>query len=259
MKPVLIYQDYVHNNAVLFNRLCRHYGDEATGYCDAADIQNGALKTARLLVMPGGADLYNCEKLGGNGADLLIQDFVSSGGAYLGICAGAYYGCAEILWDEGGTDEIAGSRTLGFYPGRATGPVKDFIEQRQTEKSWQHAAAISTEDKNYTVLYNGGPLFTMTGPPSPEIRILARYDELPGQPPAIIECIYGKGLAILSSPHIEYGPDDCDHSLYRHRNMSYEWEKIVADQMTQGNPAQDNQALFEALIARLYPRSDAKS
>ena len=79
--------------------------------------------------MPGGADVPYCQALDGHGNKLirgmqLIQcqysrsrfekqltqgknwavvsaDFVEAGGAYLGLCAGAYYACARIEFELG--------------------------------------------------------------------------------------------------------------------------------------------------------------
>ncbi len=41
-----------------------------------------------------------------------IRDFVSEGGRYLGICAGAYFGSKEVRFDVGGPMEVKGDRDL---------------------------------------------------------------------------------------------------------------------------------------------------
>jgi hypothetical protein len=48
-------------------------------------------------------------------------DFVHSGGAYLGLCAGAYYACARVEFEPGSAMEVAGGRELSFFPGVARG------------------------------------------------------------------------------------------------------------------------------------------
>ncbi|KAK9813904.1 hypothetical protein WJX73_004231 [Symbiochloris irregularis] len=75
-----------------------------------------------LLVMPGGADLPYCQALNGKGNEL-IRDFVETGGAYLGLCAGAYYGCSRIEFELGTPLEVRGSRELKFFGGVARGGV----------------------------------------------------------------------------------------------------------------------------------------
>lgn len=90
-----------------------------------------------LLVMPGGADLPYCKHLNGTG-NAHIRDFVATGGSYLGICAGAYYACARIEFEPGGTMEVVGDRELRFFPGAARGAVVPGFDY-QTERG---AAAV---------------------------------------------------------------------------------------------------------------------
>ncbi|KAG2445925.1 hypothetical protein HXX76_000528 [Chlamydomonas incerta] len=73
-----------------------------------------------LLIMPGGADLPYCKHLNGRG-NRIIRGYVEAGGAYLGICAGAYYGCARVDFEPGSRLQVQGERELAFFPGRARG------------------------------------------------------------------------------------------------------------------------------------------
>jgi hypothetical protein len=51
-------------------------------------------------------------------------DYVlDGGGAYLGLCAGAYYACASIEFDRGGPLQVAGPRELRLFAGSARGPA----------------------------------------------------------------------------------------------------------------------------------------
>jgi glutamine amidotransferase-like uncharacterized protein len=234
--PVLIYRDYIHDNGLLHRALCDHYGADKIRYCDADDILDGALdQTIKLFVMPGGADLYYCEKLNGAG-NAAIRQWVKQGGTYLGICAGAYYACASIGWACGTKQEISGKRELAFFPGHATGPVYEFIEDQDAGKSCLSAPTLHWDDGQTThtsnVCYEAGPVFhspSLLSPPSVaqsgdnNIKILAHYTDLPDAP-AIVECAVGKGRAILCSPHIESTPDLLGKSLYRNNNPSYKWD-----------------------------------
>lgn len=66
-----------------------------------------------LLVIPGGRDLPYVEELSmKTQVTRRIKDFVQEGGKYLGICAGAYFGCAEVRFDQGGGMEVVGKRDL---------------------------------------------------------------------------------------------------------------------------------------------------
>ncbi len=63
---IYIYQDYIHSTALLERALRAE--NLPVRHCDAGDIAGGCLEDgARLLVMPGGADLYYYEKLNGPG------------------------------------------------------------------------------------------------------------------------------------------------------------------------------------------------
>lgn len=76
-----------------------------------------------LLIMPGGRDLPYVKKLQGKG-NRNIFNFVRNGGSYLGICAGAYYGCSSVQFAQGDPLlEVVGSRELAFFPGVSQGPV----------------------------------------------------------------------------------------------------------------------------------------
>lgn len=227
---ILIYQDYVHNNAALYRALCRQFGLDNVQFADAADIIGGALGSAvKMFVMPGGADLYYTEKLNGAG-NKAIRSYVENGGVYLGICAGAYYACREIEWAMGTPQEIAGPRELAFFPGKAVGPVAEWIEGSDIGKSWTAAPEIIYDDgackMEAHVHYGAGPLFV----PAQEdgFKVLAKYADGGN---AIVECPFGAGKAVLCSPHIERTYDDVMRALYRHNNKSYEWEKTVAEKL----------------------------
>ncbi len=156
----------------------------------AEEIINGALdQRISLFIMPGGRDRpYHAALKGAGNAQ--IRKFVEEGGTYLGICAGAYYGCQHIEFEKGRSEEICEERELSFFSGTAIGPAfgRGVFQVKIGTDLYGH--------------YHDGCLFA--GDFS-EVQILARYLELPGQPPAIIECSVGKGKAILSGVHIELG------------------------------------------------------
>lgn len=248
---VLIYQDYVHNNGLLLRALGEHFGTNYVRFCDADDIRDGILDTALLFVMPGGADLYYCEKLNGAG-NAAIRTWVEGGGTYLGICAGAYYACARLQWAQG-EHEISGNRELGFFSGTATGPVYSLIENSDITHSWLAAPALQWNDGTTRletiVCYEAGPVFSEGG-----ATVLARYTGLSGAPPAIIECSVGKGRAILSSPHLERTPAMMAKALYSHRNSSHEWDKAI---IKKAEDYRDETVRLRALVFNRAIRADS--
>ena len=70
------------------------------------------MASCALLVMPGGADMAYCRALNGEG-NRRIRSFVQMGGAYLGLCAGGYYGCKRCEFEVGTKGmEVVGEREL---------------------------------------------------------------------------------------------------------------------------------------------------
>ena len=72
---------------------------------------------AALLALPGGYDCGYVDKLGAEGTTL-IREWVETGGSYLGMCAGGYFGADRIVFDEDGPLEVIGLRELNFFPGK---------------------------------------------------------------------------------------------------------------------------------------------
>jgi biotin--protein ligase len=193
---------------------------------DAAAIAGGALEGADILVVPGGRDVPYHAALAPNGGNRAIRRFVEGGGTYIGICAGAYYGCARLRFDEGGELFLAAERELGFYPGEAVGPAYGTGTYDYGSTRGCRAAPIAWEGGTLPLYYHGGCLFQG----SAACVVLARYAELPGAPPAIIECAVGKGRAILSGVHFEVGPSHLDEADPRQGTLapllsSYEEER----------------------------------
>jgi len=212
-------------------------------FCTNIMIADGCLEHAKMIIMPGGADMYYCEKLNGRG-NKIIRDFVNNGGSYLGICAGAYYASSALDW---GCGEISGSRELDFFKGKATGPIYDWIENKTSiyDGSWIKAVEIETNNREaFLTQYNGGPVFEETAD-----EVIARYNTLENNPPAIINGTFGQGRYILSSPHIENFGHLLIDGLYKHHNKSYERERAEIDKLLEFETVQKQ--FFQSIVARL--------
>lgn len=188
-------------------------------------------RQAAALVIPGGRDTPYHQYLSGRG-NHKIRSFVEQGGAYLGICAGAYYASSHLEFEKGGALEICAKRELGFYPGTAVGPalgsqVFDYVSERGTqaaEIAWKIggdrvSATKSSEQMTRApdslhsqpsskthIYYNGGCLFDQPER-FPNVTILGRYEGLEDRPAAIIECKVGAGKAVLCGVHPEISAD----------------------------------------------------
>lgn len=157
---------------------------------------------AKLIIFPGGSDVPYHQLLRGEGCRK-IRTFVQNGGSYLGICAGAYFGCSEVEFALKTDFEVRQSRELGFFPGTAVGPIfKPFCYR--SEKGASAARVCSKDCGEFYSYYNGGCMFSQIQADSTEV--LATYQEREDAP-AVVLCRVGTGKAILSGIHIEYSSD----------------------------------------------------
>jgi len=193
----------------------------------------------------GGADILYARTLKGKG-NHQIQSFVQGGGQYLGICAGAYYGCRRLLFAKETSQEIASDRELDFFPDTAAGP---------TLKPWDHktnsgveAALVQwigpsdpfPEKHPLTIYYNGGGHF-VNAQMYPHVTVLATYTTTPHPQAALVDIIVGKGRVILSGVHCEFDPKLLDMTDPYLNPLQ---EKLIATD-------QDRRALVVNLLQRL--------
>lgn len=175
--------------------------------------------TCALLVFPGGADLGYCRVLNGAG-NRGISQFVRRGGAYLGFCAGGYYGSRRCEFEVGNPElEVVGSRELAFFPGTCRGGAFKGFEYHSERGA--KAAEISVSKDAFSepaslpdafrCYYNGGGVFAdaeKLAADSSSVQVLASYTgDLAVDPStgsaAVVYCKVGEGAAILTGPHPE--------------------------------------------------------
>lgn len=179
---------------------------------DATDIRAGALSQFDMIVCSGGSGSGQARALGEDGREK-IKAFVSDGGGYVGICAGAYLATAGYDWSLGLID----AKTLhrGAQWRRGTGPVRLQWEELG-EQPPAVDAPIGKENAGrlVEVKYANGPII---GPANRDdlgdYTVLAWYrteitkhDAQPGlmiDTPAIVSGRFGDGRVISISPHPE--------------------------------------------------------
>jgi len=154
-----------------------------------------------LLIMPGGESWVYLEDLGETGAEN-IRKFVSQGGGYLGICAGAFYA----------TSHRAGGAATGPYGiGLLDGTAYDATALEEKgyfdgvlQFDWELGNPfVSGMGKVTKMLLYGGPVlrFSKEEAAKKKIEVLLRFSHT--QEPAMIRFRYGKGPVFLSAPHFE--------------------------------------------------------
>jgi biotin--protein ligase len=204
-KSSLIQTENTMNAFLKFNYLIKHILPEQI-------IHDNWEKQTALLIVPGGADIPYMQALNGIG-NQKIRSYVENGGAFLGICAGSYYGGNFVDFAKGTDLEVLGARELSFFPGIVRGPILapyDYQSEsgaRAAKVIWRDAFEFQ-KNSCFKIYYNGGGAFVDADKKS-NTTILACYDT-EGQEAAIIECRVGSGKAILSGVHFEYDPTFLD-------------------------------------------------
>jgi glutamine amidotransferase-like uncharacterized protein len=181
------------------------------------DIRDGCLDDYDVLLWPGGHYPAYWGEVGLDGK-AEIQEFVSGGGGYLGICAGAYYAADYMVWMDDDAypppdykvegDEL----NLDLFPGVAYGPIFDIADRNTT---YWAMVEINIVDQTHpitesmpnpmTMFYYGGPYLEPYD--DANVSVLGVYN-ITGTP-AIVACSYGEGRVFLIGPHgeIEEGSD----------------------------------------------------
>ena len=147
----------------------------------------------------------------------IVQEFVSTGGGYFGICAGAYYACDYMVWMDDDAfpppdykvegDEL----NLDLFEGVAWGPIFELADRpdpgyAMVQVNINHEHPITEDLPDYMkIIYIGGPYFVPHEVTEQEMSILGTFD-LTGQN-AIAVTSYGKGRVFLLSPHAEVEED----------------------------------------------------
>lgn len=203
---------------------------------DFNQINQGALgdyssRKYQGLIMPGGYSVPRLKQLFPDGARK-IENFVKSGGGYLGFCAGTYYSSQNVDWSYNRQDYLSyynyGSPSL--FPGRVIGPMGwtpwrvDWYRNPATGFSPVHfnlnnpiLSQIGFPRRS-SLFYFGGPYFELPNkeqqPPNYEVwataikpgreteKHPASSTETRGEGmPTIIRFSVEKGQAILFSYH----------------------------------------------------------
>jgi glutamine amidotransferase-like uncharacterized protein len=170
----------------------------------AADINGDDFKSSyNTLFMPGGyaSDYWWPPDSAGtinSAGNQHIRDLVSSGGSYIGICAGAFYAADKIIWQG-----VEYDYPLNLFNGIAVGEITEIIPwagYKMTGININKANPINVvQPSSYTMVYYGGPYLLPDG--SQQIETLATYQV--NNQKAAINFKYGNGRVLLMGPHPE--------------------------------------------------------
>ena len=174
---------------------------------DRNDLCESKLAVLDMLLCPGGWSRRQLEVMGENGRNA-VRSFIHAGGAYLGVCAGAF--------------------NVMNRPGRLQLIPFDWLPERDcetamltTELTAAGKSALNIEQLRHKVRYAAGPVMTSAPlPEGAEFEVLAVYkssvspqDHAPYDfldTPAIVRGKYGKGTIVAVSFHPESNESTCE-------------------------------------------------
>lgn len=194
-------------STALFQALLPGWRVERVG---PADIADGALGLFDGLLFPGGSGSGQARALGQAGRER-VRSFVADGGAYVGVCAGAYLALDNYSW---GLGLIALDSHDRAHWRRGKGTVR-------MELSEEGGALLGGEGGDaLDIHFAQGPLMVPAQGPAPEDgperstpEVLARFRTGVGEngadpammvgKPAVVRARFGAGRVLLFSPHPE--------------------------------------------------------
>jgi len=162
-----------------------------------ATITGGGLVNSAfdVVVFPGGY-AYGYEYWL-SGSEPKIRSFVSNGGSYLGVCAGAFYAASTVIWD-GTTYDYP----LDLFTGSETGPITDIAPDEYwalTPVSFVDST-LGLNTQLQSLYYGGGYKSIVSGVTT--FGTYAYTGSASGKPSAA-RFTYGSGHVALTDTHNE--------------------------------------------------------
>jgi glutamine amidotransferase-like uncharacterized protein len=203
-----------------------------------------------LLAMPGGADLPYCARLDGAG-NASIRRYVEAGGAFLGVCAGAYYACARLSFEPNSPGAITGRRELALFAGTARGSLHELAAPYAlTHLHCSSVARVRSPRlaRDLHALYWGGPEFV----PDPGARYepVLRYVLPNGRDSlAAVRTELGKGRVVLTGVHAEVMGCQLPVEVSRFGDDSFEHGMRISAELSQHES--ERKQVFDLLVREL--------
>ncbi|MCK5148306.1 hypothetical protein KAR48_16230 [bacterium] len=165
----------------------------------AEDINNNDITPFLAILLPGGNMYQYSLDISSIGKEK-IRTYIKNGGAYIGICGGAYFTGQQVFWQG----NVLNMESLGIVPGDTYGPMDNiapYPEGIMCRIDIDNTHPITASFENiFQIAYWYGPKFILQE--NANIDILGRYYK--GDYPAILAYEYGEGRIFLSGVHPEY-------------------------------------------------------
>ncbi len=179
---------------------------------DADGLKNGVLDTKDILILPGitgEASPYH-ETIGEDGLQKLGRRVHDNGLVIAALCAGASALCARTIWEPPTGNPRSRRSNAPLFNATARGPIKALYKPYSPEDRMSDVSLTPILYKNRDnqvmesrVCYGNGPVFEDFDEDNPDIEIIARFKDVPGQPPAIVSVRHGEGTVFLLGVHPE--------------------------------------------------------
>lgn len=186
-------------------KVMKPFPETTTVILSGEQVATENLGSYDVLVFPGGSGSGQSKGIGEAGLKN-VREFVSNGGGYVGICAGAYLACSNFSWGLG----ILNAGTVSSKWRRGQG----VLEVEMTEAG---PAILGDVKGVFKVRYNNGPILKpgdRQDLPAYTPLVLFRTEMALNDTPVGVQvnspaqavATYGKGRVFVSSPHPEGTP-----------------------------------------------------
>jgi glutamine amidotransferase-like uncharacterized protein len=168
-----------------------------------SSITDEGLGKYELVCFPGGDMFYYAQDIPRSGK-ASIREFIRKGGAYVGICGGAYFAGEKVVW----RGKQLPMEPLSLFRGTSRGPFDTIVPYPQygmckiNFSDTGHPITSSQPDSAWVLYYWGPGLFADD---ETSVTVIGRYDKTDN--PAILAFDYGKGRVFLIGTHPEFEED----------------------------------------------------
>ena len=162
---------------------------------DRAQMTHENFQGLEAFIVPGGYSFFEKIAAGEKGIEVM-RTFVTHGGRYLGVCAGAYLASKDVLWEKENYPY-----PLEFFNGTAEGAL-DHIAKWPNDTGVRIKLTAAGKKRGLQPIesrsfyYKGGPRFKG----GTDYDVLAKYED--GTSAMIMRTV-GKGEIVLAGPHFE--------------------------------------------------------
>lgn len=192
---------------IAFRKLLERSDEIEWKSIEGDDLSNGVLKDFDILLVPGGSAGKEAESMGKESREE-VRRFVERGGAYMGVCAGAYL------------SSRARENYLALIPLDTVDKEHWYRVNDGTPVDVELTAAgmdvFGVSKSRVRIIYENGPIFGKLEQPDESLKPLGffrsevvahggREGVMLGAP-AMVLGRYGRGLVIACSPHPEKTP-----------------------------------------------------